>query len=599
MSAPSRHKKKQRTAIPQPAVAEEQLHEQKKSFFRPWYFGAALPLLALLIYWPVLDGPFVLDDYDLRESFSTVVRANRRVILNSGRPLLMLTFIANHRLAGGFDASQFHLTNVLLHGLNALLLWLFARALFRDGRLDRWIDPGWRPLFIYGLPLLFLTTPVQSEAVAYISARSELMAAAFFIGGLGLFASRLREERPWLAAVCVLVCVIGAAASKQDKITLPVALFLMDWLLLSQGDWKGLRRSWPTYGLFVIGMAAGFFVLIRPFLFAVSAGFNLDWKTYLFTQFRMYFRYLRQFTFPFGLNLDPEIAPSSSLTDHFSWLAAAALVALVVALLWFRRKIPLVTFGGLFFLLVLAPTTSFFPLLDFAAERRLYLPSVGFFLAALCGVAMLARPGARYVYGSLAAILIVYSIGTLQRAVIWSDELLLWGDVAAKSPNKGRPWSWLGRTLSNRGRTEEAEGAWRRSAALLEEGSNEHAYVLNNLGLVRAQNKDYAGAIAYYEQALAVVPGDTRIRAQLAVAQIRAGDAVAGWRSFHEAFRRPALVHAETLVLRAQEFFQLAQYQNAVNDYFRASQMRPEDLEIQRDLEIAREHLSREPEAPR
>src|SRR5690606_26644637 len=129
----------------------------------------------------------------------------------------------------------------------------------------------------------------------------------------------------------------------------------LDYLLMSGCDWRGLKKSWPTYGLFGVGVVAGFFVVVRPFLFAKTAGLSLDWQEYLFTQFRVVFRYMRQELIPFGLNVDPDIPASQSLGDHLSWLALLALIALVGAAVWFHKRAPLPVFGFLFFLLVLAP----------------------------------------------------------------------------------------------------------------------------------------------------------------------------------------------------------------------------------------------------
>ena len=324
-------------------------------------------------------------------------------------------------------------------------------ALFAPGRLEDLIPASARPSLVYGVPLLFLTSPVLTESVAYISSRSEVLAGTFYIAALWLFASRLRERRPWLSAFLVVFLFVCSFTSKQDKITLPFAILLLDYLLLARLDWRRMKPSLPAYALFLIGTIAGFFLVIKPFLFAVSAGFNLPWAEYLLTQFRMYFLYARLLLVPFGLNADWHIAASQTIWENLSWLGLLALLALVGAAVQLRRREPLISFGILFYLVVLAPSTSFYPLLDFAAERRMYLPSIGFFLVFALMISRIARASPRAKLGTLGGLLLIYSWGTYERSRLWGDDLALWHDTAEKSPRKYRPLTWLGKLYDERG----------------------------------------------------------------------------------------------------------------------------------------------------
>ena len=559
---------------------------------RAWGLAAGVLLFSLLIYHPSLHGPFVFDDFDLMEVFSAVRVGDWSAASRTGRPLLMLSYVVNHRMAGGFDSFPFHLTNVLLHGLNAILLWRLLAALFVPGRLDKYVPEALRPLLIYGVPLLFLTSPIQTESVAYISSRSEVLSVTFYLLALWVFASRLREARPWVTALLVIVLSGAAALSKQDKVTLPFAILLLDYLLLANLDWRKLKQNLPTYALFVAGLVAAFFVVIRPFLFALSAGFGLDWKTYLFTQFRMVFLYLKLLLLPVGLNLDRDITPSQSIGEHFAWLGLAGVVLLAGALVRYHRRFPVVSFGGLFFLLTLAPSTSFYPLLDFAAERRLYLPSIGFFVV---GVILLYRaagslkPAAAVVAG-LAAL---YSIGTFQRSIVWSDDLLLWQDTAEKSPQKERPWTWLGRIYINRQDYALALQALEKGEEVVEQGSEQHAYLLNNVGLAYAHLKDYPKAAGAYRRAIEIKPSEVRFHAHLATALIHGGRKEEGWKAFEKAFDPPGL-YPEPYFLRGQEYYQERRYKEAAEDFREVLRLQPDNAQASRNLAAAEEMMRRQ-----
>jgi protein O-mannosyl-transferase len=556
-----------------------------------WLFPLVVLAFGFLIYAPALSGPFVLDDYDLQEGFSAVLIGDWKAMRSTGRPILMATFVANHRLAGGFDPGAFHATNILIHCLNAILLWRLALLLFPAERLGARLA-AFRPLFVYGLPLLFLASPIQTESVAYVSSRSELLSTFFYLAALWAF-TKFRDRNAVVAAAIVMVCFVLTAWSKQDKLTLPFAILLLDYLWLSRREWRGLLKSWPTYGLFAVGVVAGYFVVVRPFLYAPSAGFTLDWKTYLFTQFRMYFRYFGQLVYPFGLNADPHIAPSTSLGEHGSWLALLGLIAIAAALIRFHRRTPLPVFGGALFFLALGPTTSFYPLLDYAAERRLYLPAIGFFLVVVWALARSSDARSKVPYAVVGVLLAVYAAGTYQRSTVWADELRLWEDTVAKSPGKGRPWMWMGRVLFNRGRLDPAVRAWERAAELLPPDSDEYPYVLSNLGLAAAHAKQYERAIGYYRRAIEAKPREAMFWGQLAVAQMRLGRTEEGWESFRKGFAAPGPAPVGLRALRGQERYQAGRYEEAAEDFEAVLRATPDDPEAARNLRAARQAAGR------
>jgi len=536
-----------------------------------------------------LGGSFVFDDYDLLEVYSAVRVGGWPQLLGSGRPVLMFSFVVNERLTG-FDPFWFHLVNVLLHSLNACLLWLLLRRILERGVPGTWFTSGIQTALTGAVPLLFLASPVQTEAVAYVSSRSETLAATFYLAGLLAFASPLRERNRWLTAALVMLCFAGAAGSKQDKITLPFAILAMDYLLLSRLDWCGLKKSWPTYGLFLAGLVAGFFLLIKPFLFELTAGFTQPWRPYLFTQFRMLFLYLRLLIFPVGLNADYDIEASQTLWENFSWLGLAGLLGLAACAFIVRRRSPLVAFGILFFFITIGPSSSFYPLADYAAERRVYLPSIGFFLAALPGLLWLLREKMAAVRLGLGCLLLLYGAGTFHRSAVWADELALWRDTAEKSPQKVRPLEWLGRVYKERGQPRKAIEVWRRALTLLDEDNPRRAYLLSNLGVAYAGLEEYGKAVKAYSGAIELRGRVAEFWAHRAVALLRLGREEQGWRNFETAFQlnqsSPALYQ-----LRGQEYFLKGRYAEAVEDFETALRLQPENQDVRHNLAAARAML--------
>lgn len=592
MAASSR--KRSKAARPKPetesakdAVKEPARREPSPDAAPTRYAIAAVVflLLSVVLYWPAMDGPFVFDDYDMMEGSSAVRNGSWWAMRSSGRPLLTATFIANHRLAGGFEPFGFHLVNALLHGLNALLLCGWMTALFQPGRFGQKLE-SFRSLFVYGLPLLFLASPIQTESVAYISSRSEVLAATFYISALWAFTA-WRGKRGVLAAVVVAVMMVGAVATKQDKLTLPFALFLLDYLVLSKGDWRGLKQNLPTYLMFAVGVVAGVFLVVLPVLYSPSAGFGLDQNAYWLTQLHVLWRYVGQLIAPFALNHDPDIAVSHSLGDNLSWMGLLGLIGVVALTVKFARKAPLPCFAALYFFLVLAPT-SVFPLLDFAAERRLYLASIGFFLLLLWGLTRLFESRSNGPWIAVGVLALVYCGGTVARAGVWSNELRLWEDAAQKSPEKARPLTWLGRIYYNGGRLPEAQRYWTQALERVDRGTNEEAYLLANLGLLEAKQKRWEAAVDYYRRAIEIHRREANFWAQLAVAQMRLGRTEEGWKSFEQGARYRMSTGPQFFLLRGQEQFQAGRYEGAVSDFEQVLRQSPENEAAQRNLEIAR-----------
>ncbi len=575
----------------------KQQPSEKQSLRRGLIFAAILVLGGLAIYSSALPGAFILDDLDLREADSTLRSSEQGLfwmvtqLVRTGRPLLWATYRLN-RAISGFDPYGFHLTNILLHIINALLIWGLASTIRRNGYLEQLVPERLQSIWVYAIPLLFLASPIQTESVAYISSRSESLSTMFVLGSLWAFLSQTREKYPWLNALLVAFLFGCAVLTKQDKPALIAVLPLADYLLVSKLDWRRLSRNWRVYSLFVIGTVIGYFLVIEPHLNARTAGFGLPWQPYLFTQFRMYFMYLRLIALPFGMNADYDIAASETLWDHFSWLGLVGLLAIAAATIYYHRRAPLICFGAAFFFIMLAPTSSFLPIADFANERRLYLPMLGVVIAACTAIFRYLRPDPRKAWAGLIVVLAIYSVGTYQRSAVWSNPISLWLDTVEKSPEKARPWIWLGKVYNDTNMHTQAVNAWVEGAKHVEHGSGEHAHLLNNLGLAFANLGDRKRAIEYYNEALNMRQREAQFWANLAVAQLRIGREEEGWESFEQAVQfgrmRPGVFQ-----LRGQEYYQRGLYREAITDFRRALSLTPEDPILMRNLEAARGMLRR------
>jgi len=406
-----------------------------------WHYWAALGaafLAVCVVYWPAVDGPFVFDDLYLPFTAPEMAGAPLTHWVDGLRPLLMFSFWVNHTLSG-MQSFSYHFLNLLLHLATGVFAFLIVRKF-----LDRGGESGWRrdglAAFAAGL---FLLHPLQTESVAYVASRSETLSVMFLYAAFALFLYRRSEAIGWLESLGVLALFAAAASTKEHAAVLPALLLLTD---LFWSSWRGVRRNWRLYAVLVVAAAAALRMVWRVLAGNNTAGFSVEgftWLQYFYSQCRAIWLYIRLFLLPFGQNLDHDFAVSKTPLDHGAIIGLAALLVAVGAAIYYRRRFPLASYGFLAFLLLLAPTSSFVPILDLVAEHRVYLPFIGLLLVVVEFARRWKAPPTR-VAATLAGVLAVLAVLTYNRSAVWGDPEALWKDTVAKSPFKARPHLQLG-----------------------------------------------------------------------------------------------------------------------------------------------------------
>lgn len=423
-----------------------------------WTWAAALASLVVVfeVYGPALNGAFVLDDLYL--PFVKNPADSGFFILSSVRPLLMLSFWADSRLAGNSDPFLFHATNVLFHFGAAVFAALVAAKLLEWAEVTGKLRAA---LSVFS-GALFLLHPIQTESVAYVASRSENLSVMFYYAAFAVFLYRPGAQMTWWRALAIVALFGAAISTKEHALTFPVLLVLTDYF------WNrgGIRANRTVYVLLAIAGAAGGIWVWRILSRANTAGFGMTGLTpaaYFFTQCRVIWTYIRMFFLPFGQNVDPDVAVSGNLLEHGAILGLAALIALAVAAWIFRKRYRLAAFGVFMFLLLIAPTSSFIPIRDVQAEHRLYLPFLGLVLMCMEGLRRLRFPQVAW---AGAIVLAVCCVMTYQRSAVWATSLDLWKDSVAKSPNKYRPQFQLAFAEYEIGKCEDASRTFEAASRL-------------------------------------------------------------------------------------------------------------------------------------
>jgi len=454
-------KSKRPTRAENPATAAEVV--QPKRAWWPWAAALAGLFLVLEVYGPALHGAFVLDDRYLPFMDPGIAGASLRGWIFGLRPFLSFSYWLNYQ-SGGIESYGYHLTNVFLHFLGSIVIGLVAAKLLTLAGTTG------RERSILGVIAggMFLLHPLQTESVAYVASRSEVLSVLLYFSAFAVFLYRRTESITIVRALAVVILFAAAVSTKEHTLTLAALLLMADYF------WGlgGIRKNWRLYGILVIAGAWGVFVVGRVLKYASTAGFNvpgLTPATYFYTQCRVIWTYVRMFFLPAGQNVDPDVAVSAGVLDHGAIVGLVGLTALVIAAWMYHKRWPLAAFGVFMFVLLLAPTSSFVPISDVQAERRLYLPFLGLVLICL---EFLRRLKWSQIVGTGVAILTVCSVLTYQRSQVWASPIDLWKDAAAKSPKKWRPRFQLAYAYYDAGDFSRASDAYEAASHLEPPGFN-------------------------------------------------------------------------------------------------------------------------------
>ena len=321
----------------------------------------------------------------IRQLFASSVLFPERELPVAGRPLVNVSFAINYAL-GRLDVRGYHVWNIATHLLCALLLFGIVRRTLElpavRPRLGRWSAD-----LAFAVALIWVVHPLNTEAVNYLTQRTESMMGLFYF--LTLYASiraRMSAHASRWAVTSVVSCAAGMAC-KESMATAPLMIVLYDRVFLFDSLRQGLRERWRLYaGLAMTWLVLAALMLSGPRVH--SAGFSSPIRpwTYLLNQAVMIVHYLRLAIWPRALVLN--YGAPSPLTLHDVAPYAVLVVALFLVTVAALALRPKAGVSGAWFFVTLAPASSIVPIAtEVGAERRMYLPLAGLIALAVVGCA--------------------------------------------------------------------------------------------------------------------------------------------------------------------------------------------------------------------
>jgi tetratricopeptide (TPR) repeat protein len=441
-----------------------------------------------------------------------------------------LTFALNHKIHG-LDVRGYHIVNLIVHILNSFLVYWLAVLTFRTPHMKKSLlrdNAGYIALFT---GLLFVSHPIQTEAVTYIVQRFASLATTFYLLSLVLYirwrlvkdhGSTFGVQRRHLIYILSVISAVIAMKTKEIAFTLPLAVATYEFIFFKDSAGKRLIYLVPLF----------LTMLIIPLTYISLADIDRSLEEltgsdgeavraqdisridYLFTEFRVIATYMRLLVLPVNQNLDYDYPVYRSFFEPQVFLSFIFLlgvfgfgVNLIRHSLTGEAINRLLAFGIFWFFLTLSVESSIIPL-HVIFEHRIYLPSAGAFIAAASYVFYMAhkiktrkqRIG-RAVMPFFALTIMILACATYARNTIWQSESSLWEDVVIKSPNKKRGHINLGFAYKTEGSIDMAIEPW-QSALRIEPDPITHHY----LALAYSSKGMIDNSIEHLESALLIDP---------------------------------------------------------------------------------------------
>ncbi|MBX3422344.1 MAG: tetratricopeptide repeat protein [Pirellulaceae bacterium] len=481
-----------------------------------------LALATVAIYWPATRCGFVNFDDNLYVTENPHVRRGLSLEaigwafvsteVSNWHPLTWLSHLLDSTIWGVNPQSAFghHLTSVVLHGMNAALLfgvwWMMTRSLWSSALLAA----------------LFAWHPLRVESVAWIAERKDVLSGLFWIVTIGLYVHYVRGSHSWWRYCAVLVGFAAGVMAKPMVITLPFVLLLLDYWPLGRFSWTTrvpdlralvplVREKLPLGGLVLI---SGCLTYYSQWVSGAVVTDRLSLAARLTNALSAYWIYLGQLIWPQQLAVFYPFR-----TAQISWpvvfAASMALSLAILAAVVLRRRVPVFMIGWLWYLGTLIPVIGLVQVGGQAhADRYTYLPSIGVAWIISWTLATLVQrsPQTRLpILICLAVALALLVTATLRQQRFWRDSEALFTRATQVSPDSALAWSNLGAALTMTGRADEAVQAYRRAESI-----NPAQDVQAGLATALAAQRRFAESIESFRNLIQTYPDNSKLANNLA-----------------------------------------------------------------------------------
>lgn len=486
------------------------------------YSYLAIILITFLVYYNSLSNEFVFDDESVIQNnqsitstdnipkFFTAEDGFHKVIGRYYRPIVSSSYAIDYSI-WGLNPYGFHLTNIIIHILSCLLLYKILSMLFWRYK--------YRNLFALFSTLIFAVHPVHTEAVSWISGRTDSMVTMFFFASFLFYIEYTKELRfeskehslqtvkgnRTIYLILSLFFYSLGLLTKEMIVTMPLIILAYDFIYRKK-DFDYIKKHIFVYALFagitLIYLLLRYYLLMdiperENYLYFFGKDFTVTIGTMIKT-IPVYFRLLFA---PFQLlyHYNGVIADAKSLIDSEVLLSAAFIIVLIYLSYIFYKKDSIISFCIAFFLITLLPVMNFIPSMNLMAERFLYMVSFCLVLL-ICHISLLGsakRDFTILIFG-LTIIIISLSYLTYVRNEQWKDNNTLY--MTGNNVNGTVLLVNSGNILANQKKYDEASKLYKKAIEIRDNNLLAH----HNLGLIYLIRGSLDSAVVKFKKGISI-----------------------------------------------------------------------------------------------
>lgn len=432
-------------------------------FQRELLVYGAVVLAAGAAYCDSFLVPFILDDFGSISNNYSIHRLFDFAGLwqfYANRIVLYFTLSINYAIHGTAEGG-YHAVNLLIHAFNGILLYailkkLFALPYFKGKLISRYSN-----IISTFAAILFVSHPLQINAVTYIIQRTASLAATFYLLAI-VFFLEYRIKNKWYHLLLTILFTVIAMFTKENTITIPFMLLLIEVMFFLKDE----KTTWKKRLLIFLLIFATVPVIPGTNLLfhghsqsdpnvSFKASTSMDRFQYFYTQLNVILLYIRLLFVPLGQVFDysNDYPISVTIWDNQSYISLVVLLLIAVFGIYTWKRNRLATLGIMWFFIGLAVESSFISIKDVYFEHRLYFPIAGFIMF-LIGIVTYERkrnsrrilPIRKTILKNPVAWLLamflcltpVYIGLTICRNYVYGTTIRLWNDTVKKAPASDR-----------------------------------------------------------------------------------------------------------------------------------------------------------------
>ena len=556
-----------------------------------------LVMATLAVYWQVQNHDFVILDDDLYIYENNYVQRGLTTeniiwaftdgtrISNYWHPLTWISHILDIQLYG-MNAGGHHLTNLLFHIANTLILFLLFNKM--TGHL-------WRSGFVAAL---FALHPLHVESVAWVAERKDVLSTFFWL--LTMWAYSRYAEKPKINKyVVVLLFFVMGLMSKPMLVTLPFVLLLMDFWPLGRWQWgqeieeehiKAPKSSAlylvvekvPFFAITVIASIAAYITQRKGG--AVPAMDFALLKMQTANAIVSYVSYIGKMIWPCKLAAH---YPHPGMLPVWQVVGAGLLITCMSVFgVWKWRKFPYFTFGWFWFLGTFVPVIGFVKIGDFfMADRFTYVPLIGLFVVIAWGVpelVVIERHRKTLLTTLAAALLLIFAAVAWRQTGYWENDMMLFEHARKVTINNYGAHNNIGTALARQGRTEDAVDHYLQALRIKPDYLKAHF----NLAFALEKQDRTNESIAHYLEALRIKPDYVEAHYNLGSVFYKQGHLKEAVVHYLEALRiQPDYAEAHSNLGNA--FYKQGRINEAIEHYLEALRIKPDQTNLHINLGAA------------